>query len=316
MPFRLLSAVVCGVVLTASAAMADRQMAAGSRVSMDIPAGFKPAQRFVGFMHEPLSASFLIVEAPAAAFEELKTSLNLEALATRGLTNLKHNKLARNEEHAYVTGIGEGPGGRYDRHLLVIKFPDLAVLVTGNVPQAAVKAGKLSTAAIVKALTSLAVEAQAAQQQDLFVLTELGPFQAAPTKAMQSRLFVQPGAPVGTPAITDHPLFIVAPSIDARAIGDVGLAARTAILSVAGAKIDDITEASDVTIDGLKGVALTATGTTIASGTPLLIYQVLLLLPEGGFFRMIGMTPGAEAATNLPHFKAMAASFKRTQPKR
>jgi hypothetical protein len=303
-------------MLTASAAMAERQMAAGSRVSMDIPAGFKPAQRFVGFMHEPLSASFLIVEAPAAAFDDLKTSLNLEALATRGLTNLKQSKLVRKEEHAYVTGIGEGPGGRYDRHLLVIKFADLAVLVTGNVPQAAVKSGKLTTAAIVKALTSLAVEAQAAPQPELFTLSDVGPFQAAPTKAMQSRLYVKPGAPVGTPAITDHPMFIVAPSIDARAIGDVGLAARTALLSVAGAKIDDITDASDVIIDGLKGVALTATGTTATSGAPLLVYQVLLPLPEGGFFRMIGMTPGGDAATNLPQFKAMAASFKRTPPAR
>ena len=75
------------VSCSAPSAQAELRQAPNSRVAIDLDARFVPSNRFSGFTDEQSGASFIIVEMPPQAYNELKhIGDSPEALATRGLT--------------------------------------------------------------------------------------------------------------------------------------------------------------------------------------------------------------------------------------
>ena len=73
-------------------AEARTQQAPSSRVTIDLPEGYEPASLFSGFTHERLGVSFVVVEMPGKAYEELEAGMTPEALAAKGVRNARRLK--------------------------------------------------------------------------------------------------------------------------------------------------------------------------------------------------------------------------------
>jgi hypothetical protein len=74
-----------------------------------------------------------------------------------------------------------------------------------------------------------------------------------------------------------------------------------------------VKSAGAITIDGIDGYELLAEGEDTKSGTPLLVYQVILF-NKNSYILMQGLVEAKLGDEYLPEFKAMARSFKRKQP--
>ena len=282
---------------------------------MTVPAGFAPAKAYSGFENVALSASFVIMEMPGAAYDQIKAGFNAEALATKGITNVELKTLTRSDEHFYLTGVQNSPIGKVAKFMLVIRDGDVSALVSGNVPETALSSGKLTVAAVEAALSGARIAATAAPEKVLFTLSDLGPFKAAGTLAGTARAYTLDGVlspPPGTPK-TGRELFLVAPSLDARPVGDLEAFTRTALPSLAGVKEMNVGKIEPITIGGLKGLAARAMAKDADDGKPLHVYHVVLANPAGGYFRMVGMTFEADPTVRLAEFERMAKSFKPAQ---
>ena len=102
----------------------------------------------------------------------------------------------------------------------------------------------------------------------------------------------------------------MAPSIDNRPIVDVNLTAKTLMQTISGYRDIDAGVPEPVTISGLDGVTLKGTGIDTQSGVRFVIYQVLLVSDDGGYYRLVGLVPEAEAEKLLPEIVRAALSFE------
>ncbi len=303
---------ICATLTAISGAAAEPQQAAGSRVAMTVPAGFTPASAYSGFENAALSASFVILEIPGAAYDQIKAGFNAEALATKGIGNVELKSLQRPDEHLYVTGMQDSPIGKITKFMLVIRDGDVAALVSGNIPEKAISSGKLTVAAVETALAGARIATKAAPEKVLFTLGDLGVFKAAGTLAGTARAFTLDGVlspPPGAPKI-GRELFLVAPSLDARPVGDLEAFTRKALPSLAGVTEVKVGPMKPVTISGLTGLATSATGQDDGVGKPLHIYHVVLVNPAGGYYRIVGMTYEADPKPRIAEFERMAQSFQ------
>ena len=74
------------------------------------------------------------------------------------------------------------------------------------------------------------------------------------------------------------------------------------------AEVDD--DVREVSIDGLSGYEMVATGTHFMSDTPVIVYQVMLF-DDKTYYAMRGMVASAQASHYGNTFPQIAQSFKR-----
>ncbi len=300
------------VTLSARAAHAEVQQAPGSRVAIDLPTGFTPARAYSGFENAALSSSFVIMEMPGEAFDQVKAGLTPEALAGKGITKVQLKSLARPDPHVYLSGEQPSPMGRIAKFMLVIRDGNASALISGNIPTEAIDSGKLTVAAVEAALKSARIASTAMPEKPLFTLTDIGSFKSAGSVAGTAKAYTLDGSLAPPPGAksTGRELFLVAPSLDARPVGDLEAFTKAALLSLAGAKDLKVATFEPVAIGGLKGLASTASGRDTNEDRPLHVYHVVLVNPAGGYYRLVGMTYDADPKPRLAEFERMANSFK------
>lgn len=111
----------------------------------------------------------------------------------------------------------------------------------------------------------------------------------------------------------EDPLFIAAPSLGKVVMGDRLPFAEQRLHQTALTKGLVVKSTDAITIGGLDGYESLAEAEHANSGTPLIVYQVILF-DEGSYILMQGRVGTAMRDEYLPEFKAMARSFKKTQP--
>ena len=110
----------------------------------------------------------------------------------------------------------------------------------------------------------------------------------------------------------DDTLFIAAPSMSKVPAGDKLKLAEQRLFQTALTKIKSVTSSSEVTIDELQGYELVADAVHSDTGSPLILYQVMLF--ESGSYILIQGRVGAHLGSEfLPSFKGMAKSLRRTR---
>jgi hypothetical protein len=281
-----------------------------SRVAIDVPAGFVVSKQFAGFQNEALQASFVVIDMPDAAFDQIKAGITPEAMAAKGVLNAQLGTLARADPYVYFKGEQASPMGPIGKFILVFREAGVTAFITANVPKEALAAGTITSAVIEAAFTSARVVEAPGAAKPLFTLGDLGKLKDAGPFAGTARAYTLDGKL--TPGEGKSPgrtLFIVAPSLDNRTVGDPKAFAAKVIESLAGTKNIKVTSSKDVTIGGLKGVASRATANG-DDGVPLGIYHVVLFKPEGGYFRMVGQTSEIKKEATLAEFERLAATFK------
>ncbi len=104
------------------------------------------------------------------------------------------------------------------------------------------------------------------------------------------------------------PLFIAAPSLSKIEIDDQRQFAMQRLLQTGQTRISSVRFNSEITIDGLVGYEMVASGEDADSGTPLSVYQVILY-DGGSYILMQGLVGSELLGEYLPEFKAMARSL-------
>lgn len=299
---------VAAPVKSAQADTSLRQ-APNSRVAMVLPPAFQPARLYSGFEDERNGISFVIFEAPAAAFDEMRTAFTPESLAARGLTDGRAGRLKRNDEHIYMQARQSSPAGIYSKFFVLFRTGDQTVLVTANVPERALETHATNAETIESALAS-AVTVAVTDIKELYRFGYLGPFKEAGRVAGTSKLYTPDGRLEPERKGLSRPALIVAPSIDKRPVGDVATTAKALLQTLAGYRDISIGIPEPVTVSGLKGVSLQGEAKDAQSGAEIVIHQVLLVAHDGGYYRLVGLVPKADAERLLPELQRITQSFQ------
>lgn len=313
-PFILVSLALWATLVPAHLATAEVMQAQNSRVAIDMPTGFEPAKQFSGFQNDALQASFVIIDMPDVAFDQIKAGMTPQAMATKGVQNARAGSLARPEPYVYFTGEQASPLGPVAKFILVFRDSGVTALITANIAKDALSAGTLTQEAVEAALVSARVVEAPGAAKPLFTLGDLGKLKDAGSFAGTARAYTLDGKLDPGGKAPGRTLFLVAPSLDNRPVGDKKAFAAKALESFAGASGIKVTSTKEVTIGGLKGIASRATAKADGQdGVPLGIYHVVLFKPDGGYFRMVGQTSEIKKETTLAEFERLAATFKLAQ---
>lgn len=318
--FRGASLEICAVLAALALAspfapaQAEPRQAPNSRVAIDLDARFLPSDRFSGFADEQSGASFIIVEMPPQAYNELKRiGDSPEALATRGLTDAQKKELAgRDGEYVYLTAKQSANGVDVAKHILIFLQNRATVMITANIPQKALDDGVFAAGQVERVLAGATVMDQVAKQEALFRLGYLGPFKDSFGLAGTSKAYTPSGR---TPAAGENlavvePILIVSPSLDNRPVPDPKSAAERAFTSFGGLTDKTIISEKEVTISGLKGYQIVGEAHEQTSGAKLTVHFVLLVGDPNGYYAIFATCPDGDAAKFMPEIDRVIASFE------
>ena len=300
-----------------SGAQAEPRQAPNSRVSLDLEPKFQPSDRFSGFVDEKTSASFVIVEMPAQAYQELKQMPDrTEALAQRGLRDAEVKSLpGREGDYIYFTARQSASGIDVAKFVLIFREADLTVMISTNIPQVAFDSGAYTPEQIETILATAKVEDSAAKAADLFRFDYLGPFQESYGLMGTTKAYNTSGSKPaqGQNLLIKEPTILVSPSLDGRQI-DAKLGAQQSFQALGGMKDKKITSEKEASIAGLKGYQITGETTDQASDTKIAINLILLAGDPGGYYIMVGTTPMADKDKFMPEIEKVFASFEPVKP--
>ncbi len=285
------------------------QQAPSSRIAIDLPEGYEPAKLFSGFTHDTLGISLVTVEMPAQAYDELAKGLTAEALAAKGVTLLSRGELAKPGPHIYIRGEQAAAGGIFAKFFVVFRDRDVTALVTANIPKASIDSGQVKVPDIEHMLASTRIAAAAAEAKELFTLSYVGPFKPAGTFLGTAKAFTLDGRPEPPAAASGRPMLIVAPSLDRRPVAKPEEYAVQLMQGVGGHRDLRIVSKTPVTYGGLTGIEIEAQARERENDDELLLYQAVLLPPDGGYWRIFGQAPWAERERYLAEFRKIAAGF-------
>ncbi len=294
-------------------ASAEQRQAPNSRVSLDLGPSFQPSDRFSGFIDDNTGASFVIVELPPQAYNEVKRiPNNTDALAKQGLSDAVTEDLPGwTGDHVYFTAKQKIAGTVIAKFVLIFRQPDIAVMISTNVPEAAIDAGTYTKEQIEVILASARVEDKTAKAAELFRFNYLGPFRESLGLMGTTKAYNTSGR---TPAQGENllllePTILVSPSIDNRVV-DAKLGAQRSFQGLGGLKDKTIETQTDVVIAGLNGYRIAGEMADEATGTKIAVNLILLVGEQGGYFVMVGTAPLVDKEKFMPEIEKVMTSFE------
>jgi hypothetical protein len=307
----LLGAFILFYLTRASAQPALRQPA-GSRVALAIGEHFAPSDRFTGFVDENSGASIVVVELPLAAYEQFKRIGDTKgAFEAQGLINVQPSRLnGRTGNHLYLRGEQKTALVDYAKFILIFPQSGQTVMLTANIPAAALTSGLASTREIEDIFRSAKVMPEAREAPVLFRLDYKGPFEEDLSLLGTTKGYRLKSARSRAPVDGAQPLFLVAPSLTVGPVANLGILANRLFQSIEQVLDKVIVTEGDLTAGGLNGIEIVGSGSDAKTGEPLLVYQVVLEAPHGGYFRLVGLSRESERQTYLTEFRKMTASFR------
>jgi len=291
-----------------SASFASPQQAPNSRVVLDLPPEYVPSPLFSGFQNETTGASYVILEAPAAEYDKMAQGFTADELAKRGIKNVEKGSLPRSDAHIYMRAKQKSEAGAYGKFFVLFRSADQTVLVSVNVPQHALADGSVKVEDIEKVL-STAKTTEKPAVRDLFSLSYLGPFKEAGRIVGTSKVYTLDGRLEPERAGETRSAFMVAPSIDKRAIAEPEKQAVALLGSLPGFKDFKPGKPRAIRIGGLDGIEVEAEAVDADDGRPIHLYQAMLFGAGGGYFRLIGIATPKDTPAIALEFPKIAHSF-------
>jgi hypothetical protein len=289
-------------------AAATPQQAPNSRVVLDLPPGYTPSPLFSGFQDDVRGVSFVILEGPASEYEKMAQGFTEEEFAKRGITDAAKAKLTRTDPHIFMRASQKSAAGNYQKFFVLFRTSDQTILVSVNVPASAIADGTVTADEIEKILSTATTAGQPAVR-DLFSLSYLGPFKEAGTLVGTSKVYTLDGRLEPERAGVTRSAFMVAPSLDKRAMADPKKEAVALLASLSGYKDIKTEEPREIAIDGLAGVETWASAIDEDDNTPVRLYQAMLRRKDGGYFRLIGIATPGDVERLKAEFPKIAGSF-------
>jgi len=302
------------LALGASTALATPTRVPGTRVNLDPPPGFVPAQRFPGFQNEEKGASIMVTELPGPA-AEMQKGMTRELLASRGMTLIRSQTVKVGGRDALLIHTSQSAAGtEFLKWMLVAGDPKQTVMIVGTFPKAASGLSLPLKRAILSASWAGAL-AEGGKPQPYEGLT----FRVDPTPALKlagrvgnALVFTESGSMgSGNP---DQAVLVIGSSFGDASISDVeAFAKERATKSTQVGALRNI-EGRALTVDGLPGYELTAEGNDAKSGRAVRMYQ-LALVDKTTYYLAQGFV-SADRPAAMEQFRQVTRSFRQLHPPR
>lgn len=282
-------AVFVVLLLATPAPAADVVYPPGSRVGLVPAAGLIPSKSFFGFEDPDNKVGVILAALPSEAFAEIEKTADAATMEKQGLILEKREELPLALGKAFLISGREAAGAGNRRWLLVAAAPELTVLATVQVPEAA--RGTYTDEVIRTLLSSLAVRATVPPDEQLsllpFKVGELASFQIG--AVLPGRAVILSDAPKGTPisAIEPHLVITVAPGAPAQT-SDRDTFARNLFGTIANLKEIRINASEPLRIGGQIGHQILATAKDAATGADVTVVQ-WLRFGGSGYLQIIGV---------------------------
>lgn len=302
---------VAGMILAVlgfGLAAADPVRVPGTKVSLQPPPGFSPADKFPGFQRPELQASIMVTELPAPAAEMMK-AMTKEGLASRGMTLLSSQTEKVDGRDALLLHVAQtGAGTEYLKWMLVTGDSETSLLIVGIFPKST--EAELG-AAIRSSVLTTSFKADGASDP----WEGLG-FHVTPTPKLKlagrvSNLLMLTETGSTGPLGPSEALYIVGNSIGHPAIGDLKSFSEARARQTE--KIQDLQGFSGraLEVDAMAAYELLAAAKDTKTGAAIRLYQVIAA-EEDGYFIIQGLVGAEREAEMLPEFRRLTESFRRT----
>lgn len=287
----------------------------GSRITFEAtglsllkPSGFDIAEAFYGFQQEKSGASVLVSTIPGP-YLEVSKGFEKSTLAEQGISVISAEEIKIADHEGSLLYVSQTAYGR-EYHKWIATFGDetRTSLVTASFP--ATEKSSLSEKMRSAVLSALPITISHKPHSVPFLIGDVGGLSEFKGAAALGKLraFTKNGViPLASP--TD-PLFIVAASLGKVAVGDREDFAVQRLNGTANVTVTKLVSSNRIEIDKLTGFEIEALGRDQKSGEELLLYQVILYPPDGGYVLMTAMCGTAEANTYLDKFKALARTYR------
>lgn len=294
----------------APAVSAAPSLVPGTRVTLEPPDGFAPAQRFPGFERPELGASIMVTELPVG-FDELRIGMTREGLASRDMELIESRQVSIAGAAADLLHVRQQAFGlEFLKWMLVTGNGSGSVMVVGTFPKAE---GDSLGAAVRTAVLSTSLRADG----EVDLLQGL-PFDVSPgdklkvAGRMGNMLMLTRGGTT-RPTPPEDPLYVVGSSLVDVAPGDLRAFAEHRAMQTAQTRNVRILSSRDMGVDGLQAYEIVADADDTRSGKPIRLYQVIA--PEGrGYFIFQGLVGPDGAPEYLAEFRRLTSSFRRHAP--
>ncbi|MDQ0511148.1 hypothetical protein [Ancylobacter amanitiformis] len=285
---------LAGVLPAAAQAVFPNQ---GS-VGLEPPPGMVEIPGVSGFENRGAQAAILILEVPAAAYDDVIASFRPEALQGKNITieSKRDFELANGSKGMLFAGYQSVGAVALKKWILVARNDTTAAMVTVQFPEAA-SAG-YSDAMIEAALRSITFRAPPTQDEMLarlpFSIANMEGYRVLKVLGASAVLLVKgegvKGEGTGPDAAGEHPYFIASVARgDVREEERESLAKR-AIATVPGVKNLRIERGGPLRIGGQPGIEVIASAEEVQSGKPLKVAQ-WIRFSRGNYLRMVGVAP-------------------------
>lgn len=267
------------------------------------PSGFETAESFYGFQQPSTGASVMVLAIPGP-FAEVTQGFTKTALAEKGMTlHSKELTQVKGQAGVKVYFSQQAYGQEFLKWAVLFGDTKRTTMVVATSPKSHAPKLRNSLQSVLQSVEP----AKTAASPLPFKIDVGGLSQVQGVATGNTALFTRDGTvPVATP---NDPMFVVALSIGDVRVGNRKEYARRRLFETAQTEIESVQSTTPVTIDGLEGYELIATGKDHKSQTPLMLYQVMLFPDEGGYILMTGLVGEEQAKSYLPQFKTMASTF-------
>ncbi len=289
-------------------AAAAPQQAPNSRVVLDLPPDYTPSPLFSGFQNEALGVSFVILEAPVDEYDKMAQGFTPQELAKRGITDVRPASIQRSDPHVYMRARQTSAAGTYDKFFVLFRTNDQTILISVNVPAKAIEDGSVKPEEIATILAS-AKTTETPAVRNLYSLSYLGPFKEAGTLVGTSKVYTLDGSLEPERGGATRSAFMVAPSLDKRPVAEPEKLAVALLASLPGYREIKPGEPKPIKIGDLDGIEVSADAIDEDDGTPVRLYQAMLLGKDGGYYRLIGIATPADEPALEAEFPKIAQSF-------
>lgn len=276
----------------------------GTRVLLDPPPGFKPAEQFPGFLQKETSASIMVNELPAP-FAETTRGFTAAGLATRRMKLVTRETITvAGQEGLLLHVTQESQGSLFGKWMLAFGDAQKTVLIVATYPLS----GDAALAdALKQSVLSATLSGAAPSLTDglTFEVTPHAPLEI--TQRVGNNIVLAPAN-----RAVDGPLLVISASVteDLRLPPRQHSAhARQRILQTEHLTGIVVTAEKPVEVAGLAGVSLTGTARDRKTGSEQFVLQTTLY-NENGYYLVQGFAPLAERATYEPLFETIIASFR------
>lgn len=280
----------------------------GTSISLLIPDGFVLADLFPGIIREEELTSIVVTEMPSSV-TEVKSALTSEQMATRGMTLIQSDEVQVDGTDATFLHVSQVLEGTTFRKWMVVFGDETSTLMlVATTPQALeAKHGDALQNSLLTARWDPDRVADFFEGLD-FTIEESEELEIT-DRVSNMLLLTKPGA-VG-PVPPSDPLFVVGSSHSEVPIADIEAFARQRVVLT-----DEIEEIENISgnaikVDGLPAYEIVADARDLETGTPLMVYQTVVLEGER-YYIMQGLVGTEQADKYLPVFREIVESFRQS----